>query len=230
MRIGTGDEFVRTTGGTISGKLTISVNDDFPLTVNRPDGNNAAALRAQTAGVTRWSALVRGAEPKLMLLDVGSATRLGMDMSNGLISSALVPLSLMQRDEQWGENAGAVTVLAGATTIAALASMTLVAGDRVLVFAYAVVTKGATAGLTDIYLTRASGTATVVWESSATGVHQGWNMAAGVTNYFTPVGILRCTAGGTCLIELQGTSAGSNSTVPISGGNLHALALRGTTA
>lgn len=151
------------------------------------------------------------------------------DIGDGTLQAGIVPIPRIRRSEAFAQNAGIVTVLNAATSIIIVDMGTVVALDRVLGFAFWVMTKGATGGLTRMRIQKSSGTATVEW------------IGPGVTpdfmidpqNAFTESrGVLgfigKVTVGGTLFLELSGLSSGSNGSVPASFGGLHGWAFPGS--
>lgn len=142
-----------------------------------------------------------------------------------------IGLDALQVDEQSAENAGAITLSdpgTGFTVIAALASMSVVADDRIIVLGDVETTKGATGGLTDIRILKASGTATILFGNDLGDIQDGKNIAANITHRHNLSGVIKVSGSGTLVLAIQGQSAGSNSTVAIGTGQLYALVIRGT--
>jgi hypothetical protein len=227
VRIGTGDEFLRSSGGTLTGALTISANADPMLTLHRPDGASARVMDFRLGGTLSYGLSLNPAEPKFAIQDGTFTERLQLNMATGLLGAALIPLSLLRVDEQTGKNAGAVTILAASTDIAFTAAMTVAVGDRIFVMANVQFTKGATGGLTTIYTYKQAGTSTLVWELDAPDAGQRETIVANDTPGMMLASIARVTGAGTLTLAVAGLSAGSNSTVAINGGQIHALQLRG---
>jgi hypothetical protein len=220
---------INTATGAVAtvGSLTVSSDVSPAIAIDRPAGGNGDALEASIAGLRKWALRVVSNEPRFVLRGNAAADRLTMDGSNGLLGTGLVPLGMMQRDEASGENAGVVTVLAGATTIVDVATAVSVAiGDRVHVRAVVSIDKGATAGLTALILSQAAGTATGVWTHNASNTGIQYDTAASLTHLLQANGIFRVTGAGSLTIGLAATSAGSNSSVPAGFGELHVRTLR----
>jgi hypothetical protein len=78
--------FLRTTGGTLTGPLTISANVDGLLVLNRPDGADHAALVAQMAGADVWELEHRAAEPKLRIADTTAAKSITLNTATGAVA------------------------------------------------------------------------------------------------------------------------------------------------
>ena len=227
MRIGTGDEFLRLTGGTLTGALTIAANVTHQLLVDRPDGAAATSIAMLSTGAHQAHVVASSIEPKFYLSDAATVVRLSARMDTGLLGTGLIPLSLLRVDEQTAQNAGAVTVLAASTTIADLAQMTVAVGDRIHVNGVVVALKGATAGLSTYGIAYALGTAVVAIGVDAVAVELAHDQLNATTHVFTLSGMFLVTGAGTLTLRLYGRSAGSNSTVAIGNGDFHALVLRG---
>ena len=227
MRIGTGDEFLRTTGGTLTGALTISANVSPPLTVNRPDGVASDMIHVRLAGAGGYALEAAAAQPRCIISDPGVAPRFTMNTDTGLLGSSLIPLSMLRVDEQTAENAGVVTILAAATTIASLASMTVAVGDRIMYSADALIVNGATAGTKGLWVAQTAGTAAIVAEFNAPTAGVQDDILAGATHSQRVSGILAVTVAGTLTLSLRASSAGSDSTVSGGDGEIRALVLRG---
>jgi hypothetical protein len=227
VRIGTGDEFLRTTGGTLTGALTISANAAALLSLNRPDGAAHNAIGFQRAGGLEYSLRHLAAQPRMAFVDGADALRLTLDDSNGLLGTTLVPLSLMRRDQVGSANVGAVTILVGVTTILSLPTTVDVAiGDRILVTAGVTATKGATGGNTAVEIVKSAGTSTGVWHQSAAALQDERNVPATLIGRHALAGVWLVTGAGSLTLLLRGTSAGSNSAVAIGGAELRYWAMR----
>jgi hypothetical protein len=77
--------FLRTTGGALTGPLTISANVDGLLVLNRPDGADHAALVAQMAGADVWELEHWAAEPKLRIADTTSANKITLNTATAAV-------------------------------------------------------------------------------------------------------------------------------------------------
>jgi hypothetical protein len=137
-------------------------------------------------------------------------------------------LDALQVDQQSAENAGAVTVNAVGVTIVALPSMTVAVGDRVLVYSRVNLTKGATAGITTNTILKTSGTAVVVAYNDFVNVLLEVYQNASEALTMKSAGLFKVTTAGTLTLGLRAASNGSDGTVAIGDGQLHALVLRGT--
>jgi hypothetical protein len=220
-------DFLPLAGGTLTGPLTISANAAQLLTLNRPDGAAHQAVRGQIGGVSRWDLTTQVGQPYMNIDDPGVASRLTLDMATGLLGTALIPLSRLRVDEQTAENAGAVTVLVGTTTVVSLASMTVAVGDRIVCLASITSTKGATGGISLYEMIQTAGTAVVVAGVNKTNLVANNDRAAGGVYATLLSGVLQVTGAGTLTLSVRGTSAGSNETVGIGFCDAHALVLRG---
>ena len=128
-----------------------------------------------------------------------------------------------------GADAGNVTILSGNTVIVDLAFVDLALNDIVIVTWGGRFVKGVTAGDTGLQLVNGGGSASFRFTNSS-GVAE-WMFVAEPANtqrkaYATMVG--RCIAAGTYIARLQGTSAGSNTSVTAGELSMLAFVLRGS--
>ena len=137
-------------------------------------------------------------------------------------------LDALRVDEQSAENAAAVTLPAGGLLIVALPEMTVAVGDRVLVYALAIAIKGATDGATMIRVEQLAGTATGIFINDEVNITNSDHVLANNTARMILAGMYRITGAGTLTLRLLGFSTGSDSTIAIGDGDIHALVLRGT--
>ncbi|MEK7245080.1 MAG: hypothetical protein AAB223_03585 [Pseudomonadota bacterium] len=227
MRIGAGDEFLRLTGGTITGAVQINVNAAFPLTLNRPDGVGNVGVAIEHAGVRAVGYSANPVEPFVRIIREAGTNIMDVRSDTGLLGTGLIPLSMLRRGEDTAQNAGVVTVLAALTSICTAAlAVAVVAGDRLIVTAHATGTKGATAGNTQIGVRMSAGLATVVWDRSTSSSDQSAHHLNGIIPPLAIGATGLVTVGGTCTIELYGLSAGSNWSVAAAAANLYVLTLR----
>ncbi len=228
MRIGTGDEFLRTTGGTLTGALTISANADPLLTLNRPDGAGHVAIATQLGGGVIYRISTQPVEPVLHIYNAALADLLTIRSDTSLLGAGRIPLSMLRRDEASGTSGIAITLLAADTDIVSVATAVDVAvGDRVLVWARAAtITKGATAGATKIAVTQSAGTATGVFINAGTSLAQDDAQIAGEVSQRIFASVYVITGAGTLTMKLVGSSAGSNATLAAGGGLMRLLTLR----
>lgn len=95
MQIGSGDVFVRRSGDTMTGPLTISANVSDAILVNRPDGNQISPLRVQTGGGDRWRLTV-GTGPQLFrILNSAAADMITLNDTTFAIGTAIAPLAVI---------------------------------------------------------------------------------------------------------------------------------------
>jgi hypothetical protein len=219
--------YVRKTGDTMSGALTIATSAAQPLIINRSDASDGRHLVFQRGGITQAEIAILNAEPKLRIRDSGANERLTLRSDTGLLGTGLIPLSMLRVDEQTAQNAGAVTLLAGGTQVTVLASMTVAVGDRIVYVGFFRALKGATSGLTWAAVVQQTGTAVIAEALGLTGASHETAHLLNSTEFRRISGIFRVTTAGTVTIGLNGFSQGSNSTVAINDGQLHALVLRG---
>jgi hypothetical protein len=149
------------------------------------------------------------------------------DISGGTLGAGVIPLARMLRAEEYAENVADVTVTAGGTEIVALSSMTLVAGDRVLVMAQFDGLKGAVNGGLQISINKWAGTAVGVFAASLGSVFFEQYIGATKSVGATLVGFWRCTTGGTATFSLRGVSEVSDFECPALMCEIHAIALIG---
>jgi hypothetical protein len=135
----------------------------------------------------------------------------------------------LRRNRASGENAGAVTLLGGLTTLLDVAAGADVAiGDEVLVEARINGTKGAAAGNTNINVVQTAGTATGVWVHDQAGAQDERWVGASQSVVVSLTALFRVTGAGTLTLRLQGFSGGSNTTVAIGEADLNLHTLRGS--
>jgi hypothetical protein len=150
------------------------------------------------------------------------------DIAGGTLLAGVVPLARMLRARYKGHNAGAVTVVAGATTVLTLDCGTVVTGDVIRVSAYALFTKGATAGYAYLKLLKDSGAATVEFFDGLSEAAHYRDTVVASGNVTIPItAVVEVTLGGTLTLKLTGYSAGSNSTVAIAGAQMYVEVLTG---
>jgi hypothetical protein len=233
VRIGTGDEFLRSSGGTLTGALTISANADPMLTLHRPDGASARVMDFRLGGTLSYGLSLNPAEPKFAIQDGTFTERLQLNMATGLLGAALIPLSLLRVGESFASNAGIITVLAGNTTIVSAAQITVAIGDRILIGYDCRVLKGAATGVTNLFIQKTAGGGTVLFYNNA-GIWAGAGALSENPGHVNATQITRpgfvearATAAGTVTLSLIGTSAGSNGTVAIGDGQIHVDQVRG---
>jgi hypothetical protein len=196
--------FMPLSGGAFTGPITISANQTPLLTINRPDGAAASAIKIQSAG----------------------ADQAIIDAVGGVMSAGVVPLARMKRTEVTAGNAGLVTITAGTVTVASINLGTVNAGDRVLIFSRVRWTKGVTGGTTNAYLTKTAGTSTVVEINDETAAE--WSMTgqpASETRTELLCTVVLVTASGTLTFSVNANSAGSDSTCTAGNCDLYGLVL-----
>ncbi|MEO2054681.1 MAG: hypothetical protein ABGX83_05220 [Nitrospira sp.] len=143
-----------------------------------------------------------------------------------LNSGVVVPLGRMQRTEVSSENASLVTVLTGTTSVTTISLGTVNSGDRILVSAAMLGSKGATAGSVTAEVQKSAGTATI----------ETFNDKAILINFVDSVaisggfdknifGIIKVTGTGTLTLALIGRSGGSDLSVLAGNGQIHAIVL-----
>jgi hypothetical protein len=218
--------YLRLTGGTLTGALTINANTSRQLVIDRPDGAAAAYVQFRLAGVDVGSLVATGAEPRLGIFDAAVNPLLTIRTDTGLLGNALIPLSMLRVDDQAISNGGVVTLLAGYTEIATGSAANVAVGDRILISAVATALKGAAAGDTTIRIDH-TGTATIVWDTVSAVLDVTDAIAIAATPSFTVSGIGVVVVAGTFIPRLGGLSAGSNSTVAVNAGRIRAITLRG---
>jgi hypothetical protein len=227
VRIGTGDEFLRSSGGTLTGALTISVNAGAPLIVNRPDNGSYYPFVSQRGGVTDFQLHNAAAEPFLSIRDGGGVPRLILRADNGLLSTALIPLSMLRREELDGENAGLVTLpAAGFITIVDVTAAAAVAvGDRVVCWVDLVGTKSATLGPVLLQLVD-QGTANVQWAKDVITAANRWDVEASAVVQLSWCTVARVVGAGVLTMRLQGGCIAGTMAVAAGAGELRMLILR----
>jgi hypothetical protein len=219
--------YVRKTGDTMTGALTISANADPVLIIDRPDGAAYKAIEFRSAATERLNAFLAAAEPYLRLRDAADAERLTLDASTGLLGTALIPLSLMRRDQVGTANVGAVTILVGMTTILSLpTSVDVAIGDRIFVIAAYAATKGATLGNIYSRVSKSAGTSAGFFVQSGLYLPDERYVGAGLVARATLCGVWNVTGAGTLTFTFEASSAGSNSTIAIANAELRYWVMR----
>ncbi len=220
--------YLRKTGDTMTGALTISANTEAPLTIDRPDGTGYSPILIRRGGGDIWRARAIAAEPCFRIDTGAGAPLLTLRTDSGLLGTGLIPLSMLRRDEASGTSGIAITLLAADTDIVSVATAVDVAvGDRVLVWARAAtITKGATAGATKIAVLQSAGTATGVFINAGTSLAQDDAQIAGEVSQRIFASVYVITGAGTLTMKLVGSSAGSNATLAAGGGLMRLLTLR----
>ena len=138
----------------------------------------------------------------------------------------VTPLDLMQRTEVNGENGGSVTVPAGGISILNISLGTVKAGDRILVAGSITIAKGVTGGQTLLRIEKFSGTATIQTFNDRTSIAIDDDTQNASTTFVRDgFGIIKVTGTGTLNLEIVGFSLGSDGTVAIGNGQLHAIVL-----
>lgn len=233
MRIGTGDDFLRSSGGTLTGPLVISANASPILTLNRPDGAAHDAIDSQAAGVGVWAFEQAVAQPRLLISQAGVAPRVSIRTDNGLLGVGLIPLSMLRVAESFASNAGGVVTLAGGTTVVSAAVLTVAVGDRILIGWQCVHLKGGVAGANQLSVKQTAGAGTVLFYNNAGGyaalggVTDDPSQAALTTLGYSGYVEGRATVAGAVTISLVVASGGSNGSVGIGDGQIHVDQLRG---
>ncbi len=85
--------FVRKTGDTMTGALTINGNLDPAFVIIRPDGANYDAIDVRQVAGGRYIFRVNSVQPVLRIADGGGAERDTYDMTNGKMLAGIVPLA-----------------------------------------------------------------------------------------------------------------------------------------
>ncbi len=220
--------YVRKTGDTMTGDLTISKNGATVI-LNDPSSVNATGIKFARGGVVENYIRASVGGTSLIYQDVlAGLDRVSLRRIDGVMTVGIVPLARMQSAQSSAQNAGAVTVTAALTTIVDTASITVVTNDIVLVGGAAELQKGVTAGKSRLSLAQIAGTATIVFLNAQTTLDQSVDQINGTAYQMSVFGIVLVTAGGTLTLRLRGESAGSNSTVPIGAGQIDARVLLGT--
>lgn len=93
MRIGSGDVFVRRTGDTMTGALTVDLGSAAgPALITKSTAAHRV-LSARVAGSIDWELYDQGVEPRLMILDAVIAQHFSLRLDNSVIGTATMPLS-----------------------------------------------------------------------------------------------------------------------------------------
>ena len=227
MRGSLSGAFVRKSGDTMTGGLTIASDAVDLLTLNRLDGTAHTAIKYQRAGADSFLFQNRVVEPSLVLADSAGTFRLGIRTDTGLLGSALIPLSMLRREELDGENAGLVTLpAAGFITIVDVTAAAAVAvGDRVVCWVDLVGTKSATLGPVLLQLVD-QGTANVQWAKDAITAANRWDVEASAVVQLSWCTVARVVGAGVLTMRLQGGCIAGTMAVAAGAGELRMLILR----
>ncbi len=87
--------YVRRTGDTMTGALTIATDTTPGLIIDRPDGSDYRAMDVRRAGTMVWHFFETLAEPRLRIRDAGSAERVNIQTTDGKMLAGVVPLARM---------------------------------------------------------------------------------------------------------------------------------------
>ncbi len=219
--------YVRKTGDTMTGDLVIS-KPSPSLTLNASDGASSQSLRYKLGGVEEFVLTGGSTGANFFLVDgVAPANRIIINRIDGKMALGLVPLARMLVQEVTAVNGALVTVTTPVTTIVDSASLNVSTDDRLLIGAYVLGTKGATAGLNRFDVVKTAGTATIATYSNKTLISRRWLGDANDSVLIDLFGIIQVTAGGTLTLRLQGESQGSTMAVNAGDGQLYILNLLG---
>jgi uncharacterized membrane protein YedE/YeeE len=219
--------YVRKSGDTMTGALTIGADTTYPLILNRPDGIGNVGIAHQHAGVTTIGRVANVAEPMVRTIRAAGTTIIDVRQDNGLLGTALIPLSLLRREELDGENAGLVTLpAAGFITIVDVTAAAAVAvGDRVVCWVDLGGTKSATLGPVLLQLVD-QGTANVQWAKDAITAANRWDVEASAVVQLSWCTVARVIGAGVLTMRLQGGCIAGTMAVAAGAGELRMLILR----
>jgi hypothetical protein len=122
------------------------------------------------------------------------------------------------------DNSGIVTVTSGGVQIATLDLGTVTSGDVFHVEAQLFYTKGGTGGTGNYYINQDSGTATIAFPASAIADGRNDIASAAYNRHFG--GMCFVTGSGTLVMQLYGTSGGSDSTIASGAGDIAATFIK----
>lgn len=137
-------------------------------------------------------------------------------------------MSSLIRAEQSAQNATLVTVTAGGIQIVSVPSMTLGLNDIILATIKCAIVKGGTAGITVLQISQVAGTAQINWAHDSSAANNSEYQNASETHEIAICLVGKAVVAGTATLQLWGSSAGSDATVAINAGQLHALVLKGS--
>jgi hypothetical protein len=219
--------YVRKTGDTMTGGLTISTDAADPLTINRPDGSAHDAIRFQRGGATEFLLRHMAVQPQISFSDSAEVDRFTMRTDNGLLGTALIPLSMLRREELDGENAGLVTLPAAGfiTIVDVTAAANVAVGDHVVCWVDLVGTKSATLGPVLLQLVD-QGTANVQWAKDAITAANRWDVEASAAVQLSWCTVARVVGAGVLTMRLQGGCIAGTMAVAAGAGELRMLILR----
>jgi len=93
MQIQSGDVFVRRTGDIMTGQLRINGTGVVPLVLDASGGGPLQMLQFLNAGVLKYAIRMQNADPFLTISDVGVVDRFSLNLSNGVIGTAQMPMT-----------------------------------------------------------------------------------------------------------------------------------------
>ncbi len=226
VSVATGN-FVQKSGDRMTGQLIIDADIDPKLVMNDPNAADFWRMGWTLAAVAKGFLAYNPSTDEFSLETGAFADKVGWTVANGKQVRGIVPLARMQVDEQSASNAGAVTVTTSLTAVVLLASMNVVAGDRILYQGFMNLAKGVTAGTTSMVVDKSSGTATIQVYNTGSTAGNSHDQTASITHKLESSGIIKVTGTGTLVLRIAGVSNGSNGTVAIGDGQLYALQLQG---
>ncbi len=87
--------YVRRSGDTMTGQLTISSDVNPPLIIDNPDGTFGGRIRLRGAGAARYHFLAQTNEPMIVITDAAGAARISYQTTDGKMLAGIVPLARM---------------------------------------------------------------------------------------------------------------------------------------
>ena len=136
------------------------------------------------------------------------------------------PTGNLFNTEYSAANAGLITVTGAPTTIITLDIGTLTLGARILITISIQGSKGGTAGDVHFKTLRNTGTGSITFAHNLSDTHHAQYLIANEDWYITTSFVGKIIQAGTLTLELTGVSGGSDFTIAISEGQIHALVLK----
>lgn len=141
--------------------------------------------------------------------------------------SGAITLADLQKQEVSAVNPGIVTITAGGVLCVELAELTVNGGDIVAVYGYFEPQKGGVSGATTFNLQQTAAGVDHIWIHNRGSVAVGQYIVANALVARGISGICRVLEGGTLTLGSYAWSAGSNSTLAASAGQMYAWLYRG---
>lgn len=184
---------------------------------------NIANVAVSNGAVAITSGTANGLSHNLNASNLSSGTLPDARLSSNVLTKTNTPLLTKLS----AENTSIITVLSSNTTIITLDLGTVAVGDIFEIKGYALIEKGATGGRSNLRLVKSTGTGDGVFHKDLTAIYldDESNHLANNDIYFSGSCYFEVTVAGTYVMLFTAQSLGSNSTIPIGGGQITAVQL-----